>query len=122
MLSIWERNSFIQYDHIIVGGGIVGLCTAFYLKEKFPDQTVMILERGLLPSGASTKNAGFACMGSLTEILDDLHHSTEEEVLELFLLRKGDLSACNNYWVQQIWVTAAMVVMNYFLKMTYSNT
>lgn len=103
MLSIWERNSFIQYDHIIVGGGIVGLCTAFYLKEKFPDQTVMILERGLLPSGASTKNAGFACMGSLTEILDDLHHSTEEEVLELFLLRKRGLER-----LQQLLGTANM--------------
>ena len=91
MLSIWERTHLIQYDHIIIGGGIVGLSTAYYIKQKNPNASVLILERGLLPSGASTKNAGFACMGSLTEILDDLTTSSEDEVLELFLLRKKGL-------------------------------
>lgn len=91
MLSIWEKKYFMHYDHIIVGGGIVGLSTAFYLKKRNPDARVLLLERGLLPSGASTRNAGFACMGSLTEILDDLSISTEEEVLALFLLRKKGL-------------------------------
>ena len=91
MLSIWERNSFIQYDHIIIGSGIVGLTTAWYIKQKFPSQKVLILERGLLPSGASTKNAGFACMGSLTELIEDMNTTSAEEVLELFLLRKKGL-------------------------------
>ena len=91
MLSIWERNQFVRYDHILIGSGIVGLSAAYYLKKRFPAASVLILERGLLPSGASTKNAGFACMGSLTEILDDLTTSTEEEVLNLFLLRKRGL-------------------------------
>lgn len=91
MLSIWERNHFIHYNHIIVGSGIVGLCTAYYLKMQNPSQSVLVVERGLLPSGASTKNAGFACMGSLSELLADLQTATEEEVLELFLLRKGGL-------------------------------
>ena len=91
MLSIWERNEFIHYDSVVIGSGIVGLTTAYYLKKKYPTKSVLILERGLLPSGASTKNAGFACMGSLTEILDDLKTSSEEEVLQLFLLRKKGL-------------------------------
>jgi len=92
MLSIWERNEFIHYDNIIIGSGIVGLTTAYYLKIKHPLKSVLILERGLIPTGASTKNAGFACMGSLTEILDDLKTSSEEEVLNLFLLRKKGLA------------------------------
>jgi len=91
MYSIWERNSFSTYDHIIIGGGIVGLSTAYYIKKNFPSDSILLLERGILPTGASTKNAGFACMGSATELLDDLSHSTEEEVLELFLLRKKGL-------------------------------
>ena len=37
----------------------------------------------MFPQGASTKNAGFACFGSLSEILDDLNHHSEEEVLKL---------------------------------------
>jgi len=91
MLSIWERNEFIKYDHVIIGSGIVGLTTAYFIKKKYPTKSVLVLERGLLPTGASTKNAGFACMGSLTEILDDLKTASEEEVLELFLLRKKGL-------------------------------
>jgi len=37
----------------------------------------------MLPQGASTKNAGFACFGSLSEIIDDLKSHSEEEVIEL---------------------------------------
>lgn len=91
MLSIWERNSLIQYDHIILGSGIVGLSTAYYLRERFPKHRILILERGLLPSGASTKNAGFACMGSLSELLDDRNRNSVDEICELFALRRNGL-------------------------------
>lgn len=91
MLSIWEKQQFIHYDHIIVGGGIVGLTTAFYIQQKYPSHRVVVLERGLFPSGASTKNAGFACMGSPTELLGDLAVMSADKVLSLFLLRKKGL-------------------------------
>ncbi|MEQ8471917.1 MAG: FAD-dependent oxidoreductase [Marinoscillum sp.] len=71
MLSFWERESLLKYDVIIVGAGITGLSTAASLKEKHPDLDVLILERGTLPSGASTKNAGFACFGSISELVND---------------------------------------------------
>jgi glycine/D-amino acid oxidase-like deaminating enzyme len=67
----------------IIGSGIVGLTAAITLKEQQPELRVAIIERGFLPYGASTRNAGFACFGSLTELLDDLEHSTEDEVLAL---------------------------------------
>jgi gamma-glutamylputrescine oxidase len=91
MLSFWESTYFIAYDYIIIGGGIVGLTTAFYLRKKFPNAAILILEYGLLPSGASTKNAGFACIGSPSELLHDLQSMTEKEVLNLFALRKSGL-------------------------------
>jgi glycine/D-amino acid oxidase-like deaminating enzyme len=83
MYSIWEKNSFIHYDCIIVGSGILGLSTAISMKDKSPSTEVLILERGTLPSGASTKNAGFACFGSLTEILSDIKRIGENETLSL---------------------------------------
>lgn len=83
-LSYWEYKSwFSKIDYTIIGSGIVGLTTAIALKEKYPDKKVILLEKGLLPQGASTKNAGFACFGSLSEILDDLKTHSEDEVLEL---------------------------------------
>ncbi|GEP96490.1 NAD(P)/FAD-dependent oxidoreductase [Chitinophaga cymbidii] len=91
MLSYWEKQSLLHYDCIILGSGIVGLSTAISLKEKAPRKRILVLERGLLPTGASTKNAGFACIGSLTEILDDLEHMTPEEVVALVQLRRKGL-------------------------------
>jgi len=92
MISYWEKKNFIQYDYIVIGAGIVGLSTAIHLKVKFPDKSVMVVERGIFPSGASSRNAGFACFGSVSEILDDLEHLTEDEVVELVAKRYNGLS------------------------------
>lgn len=91
MLSFWEQDKFLSYDYVIVGSGIVGLSTAISIKEKDSKASVLVLERGLLPTGASTKNAGFACFGSLTELLDDLQGMTEEETMHLVNQRVSGL-------------------------------
>ena len=83
-LSYWEIKSwFTNIDFTIVGSGIVGLSAALFLKEEHPKATILILEKGILPQGASTKNAGFACFGSLSEIIDDLKSHSQQEVYEL---------------------------------------
>lgn len=93
MFSYWEQQSFLDYDHIVVGAGIVGLSVAVELRQCYPDARVLLLERGLITTGASSRNAGFACMGSATELLDDLSKMKEDEVLTLFERRKKGLSA-----------------------------
>lgn len=83
-LSFWERESwFNNIDYTIVGSGIVGLMCAIRLREKDANSKIVILEKGLLPNGASTKNAGFACFGSISELLEDLKTHSEEEVVSL---------------------------------------
>jgi glycine/D-amino acid oxidase-like deaminating enzyme len=83
-LSYWEIKTWLtDIDFTIVGSGIVGLNCALQLKKQYPKSKILILEKGILPQGASTKNAGFACFGSLSEIIDDLQHHSEEEVLQL---------------------------------------
>lgn len=83
MLSFWEKQHFVQYDYVIVGSGIVGLSAAVSIKEANRKASVLILERGLFPTGASTKNAGFACFGSLTELVADLKEMGEVEMTAL---------------------------------------
>jgi glycine/D-amino acid oxidase-like deaminating enzyme len=83
MLSFWEKNSFLNYDYIIIGSGILGLSCACSIKEKNPSTSVLILEKGIFPEGASTKNAGFACFGSLTEILSDFERIGEDDTISL---------------------------------------
>lgn len=91
-LSYWEiKNWFTNVDFAIVGSGIVGLHTALRLRERFPDSKILVLEKGPLPQGASTKNAGFACFGSLSEIIDDLKTHSEEEVIALIQKRWSGL-------------------------------
>jgi len=83
-LSYWElKNWFTNVDYTVVGSGIVGLHAALRLRERFPDSKILVLEKGMLPQGASTKNAGFACFGSISEIIDDLKSHSEEEVFKL---------------------------------------
>lgn len=92
-LSYWEIKSYVSnIDFTVVGSGIVGLNCALGLKARFPKANILILERGVLPQGASTKNAGFACFGSLSEILDDLKTHSENEVIELIEKRRKGLS------------------------------
>lgn len=82
-LSYWEKETYINHTHLLlVGAGIVGLSTAIHYKERYPTKKVTLIERGYLPTGASSKNAGFACIGSPSELLSDLKTSSETEVFD----------------------------------------
>lgn len=86
--SYWERESFLQhFDVLVIGGGIVGLMAAYHAKTQNENIRVGVLEAGFLPSGASTKNAGFACFGSISELLDELETTPIEELLQVVELR-----------------------------------
>lgn len=87
-LSYWEYKSWLSdVDFTIVGSGITGLSCALQLRKRFPKAKTLVLERGSLPQGASTKNAGFACFGSVSELLSDLERHSEDEVLKLVKMR-----------------------------------
>lgn len=96
MLSFWEKNSFLNFEHIVIGSGILGLSVACALKEKNPGTTVLVLEKGIFPSGASTKNAGFACFGSLTEILSDFERTGIDETVSLVEKRWKGINLLRN--------------------------
>jgi len=87
-LSFWEKVTLLEdIDFLIVGSGIVGSACALELRRTNPDAKIVILERSYLPLGASTKNAGFACFGSVTELLDDLENTPKERVWDTVKLR-----------------------------------
>jgi glycine/D-amino acid oxidase-like deaminating enzyme len=79
--SFWEKDSFLKpYDLLIIGAGIVGLSSALFYKKKKPSARVAVLERGFIPKGASTRNAGFACVGSIGEHLADMKKESEKNI------------------------------------------
>jgi gamma-glutamylputrescine oxidase len=80
-LSYWEKSMLTeQIDYLVTGSGIVGAATALKLRELYPEAKIVILDRGYVPTGASTKNAGFACFGSVTELTDDLSKMDAHDV------------------------------------------
>lgn len=96
MLSYWEKNSIDKLDTAIIGGGITGLSTAISLAQRNPLRKIAVLEAGSQPSGASTKNAGFACFGSLTEILYDIDTHGLDETRDLLSKRYVGLEILKN--------------------------
>ena len=87
-ISVWEQESFYSpRDIIIAGAGLAGLWCAYELKKRHPLLTILILEKGPVPLGASTRNAGFACFGSPSEILEDINRLGEEAVLKIVEMR-----------------------------------
>lgn len=96
MISFWEKQWFNKADFTIIGAGIVGLQCATKIKEKFPHREVWILDRAPLSFGASTRNAGFACFGSLGEILDDEKNMGLDNALNLYEMRYRGLNELLN--------------------------
>lgn len=99
MNSIWELDTFYRKrDIIIIGAGFSGLWTAISIKEKYPEKSVLIIERNTIPLGASTRNAGFACFGSLTEVIADSEKMGWEKTLELVKMRFDGLQKIQQYF------------------------
>lgn len=94
--SFWEQDAMLDADFIVVGGGLLGLQTALELRSRLPHAAIRVLERGALPSGASSRNAGFACFGSLTELLHDFDTMGEDAAVRLVAQRWRGLQRLRN--------------------------
>jgi len=92
-LSWWESRYWQQVDVAIVGAGIVGLLSALRIRARKPDYRIVVLDRDPLALGASSRNAGFACFGSVTELQEDIQDKRRDAALELVVRRYEGLQA-----------------------------
>lgn len=98
-ISIWEQETFFrQRDIVIIGAGFTGLWTALHLKKKYPHKAILIVESGIVPTGASGRNAGFACFGSPSEIVSDIETMGLSNALELVAKRYKGLQMIQQYF------------------------
>lgn len=101
-LSIWEKESFYsQQDVIIVGAGLMGLWSALELKTKKKQLRITILERNATPLGASTRNAGFACFGSPTELIHDAATIGTDAMLEVVEMRYKGIEKIKTHFTDE---------------------
>ncbi len=87
MISLWEQQELLRADIVIVGGGIVGLWCALECCRRYPNRRVLLIERATLPLGASTRNAGFATIGTVGESLVHAQQVGDERVAALMVER-----------------------------------
>jgi glycine/D-amino acid oxidase-like deaminating enzyme len=87
-LSIWEKETWYTHqDILIVGAGLMGLWSAWELKKRKPSLRITIIERHTTPLGASTRNAGFACFGSPTELIHNANTMGTDAMLQIVEMR-----------------------------------
>ena len=87
--SYWETDRVLSTaDLLIVGGGFTGLCSAHFSTIKKPSLRITVVDQQAYgQSLASTRNAGFACFGSPTEILSDIESEGIDQALARVKLR-----------------------------------
>src|SRR5689334_8721722 len=90
--SFWEFETYSrEWGVCIIGSGITGLSTGISLLEKNPQLQILVVDRWFIPLGASTRNAGFSCFGSPSEILHDIRKMGEETAVSLISKRWNGL-------------------------------
>lgn len=102
LLSFWEIETYYaDNDIVIIGGGLMGIWTAIELKERNPSLKITIVERHISPLGASTRNAGFACFGSLTELLSDEAKMGTDAMLHIAGMRYKGIQKIKQFVTEQ---------------------
>lgn len=83
-ISYWEKDALAgPWDFVVVGAGVTGLHAAIEIKKQRPRCKVLVLEARSLGAVASTRNAGFLCLGSPSELMADVQKLGENAVGDL---------------------------------------
>ncbi|MBT6326570.1 MAG: FAD-binding oxidoreductase [Bdellovibrionales bacterium] len=97
-VSFWNdqfnshKKTSTSVDVVIIGGGITGLSTAFWLQKEDPSLSIAIVEKHLIGAGASGRNAGFITCGSVEHFSRLVEQYGKERALEIWKFSEENLS------------------------------
>jgi gamma-glutamylputrescine oxidase len=105
--SYWARSlpppapslaSDIDADVVVIGGGLTGLSTAYYLRKAMPSRRVVLLEATVCGNGASGRNGGMVL--TMTE---DRYMRLQDPILDrrIYELTAGNISTLQALAQQQ---------------------
>lgn len=86
------------HDAVVVGAGIVGLTAATAFKRMHPGTSVAVVDADAFSGGGTTRNAGFACFGSASELEADRAQLGDARALQLVRRRVRGLAALRARW------------------------
>ena len=84
---VGEKN----YDVVIVGAGISGLSTAYWLNKEDPSLKIAIVEKSRVAFGASGRNAGFITCGSVEHFNRMINKHGLEQATEIWRFSETNL-------------------------------
>lgn len=94
-VSRWNDKSIgkeeKEYDVVIVGGGISGISTAYWLSKIDPNLKIALIEKNEIGSGATGRNAGFITCGSVEHFNRMVDKHGKKEALEIWQFSEENL-------------------------------
>ncbi|MEY3012717.1 MAG: hypothetical protein RIT45_1452 [Pseudomonadota bacterium] len=98
----WLDKSFgeapVEADVIIVGGGISGFSTAYWLKDAGMD--VVVVDKGDIANGATGRNAGFVTCGSVEHYTRQVSRHGPELAHQLWQLSQDNIRLIREVFVE----------------------
>lgn len=102
--SFWLDRSPLSekqnYDVVIVGAGLTGLATAYWLEKEDPSLKVAVIEKSRLAYGASGRNAGFVTCGSVEHFNRMISKHGLERALEIWKFSETNLNLLEEEIIQ----------------------
>ncbi|MDZ4084114.1 MAG: FAD-binding oxidoreductase [Bdellovibrionales bacterium] len=92
-----EKQTF---DVVIVGAGITGLSTAYWLEKEDPSLKVAIVEKSRVAFGASGRNAGFVTCGSVEHFNRMINKHGMDQAVEIWKFSETNLKLIQEEIVQ----------------------
>jgi gamma-glutamylputrescine oxidase len=95
-VSIWNDvnkrlSGYQEVDIVIVGGGIAGLSTAFWLLRENQSLKIALVEKNEIGSGATGRNAGFITCGSVEHFNRLVDKHGPQEALQIWKFSEKNL-------------------------------
>lgn len=95
------RTEKKTYDVVIVGAGISGLSTAFWLNKEDPTLKIAIVEKNRIGFGASGRNAGFITCGSVEHFNRLISKHGLQEAVEIWKFAETNLKLLQENIIQE---------------------
>jgi hypothetical protein len=89
-----------NFDVVIVGAGITGLSTAYWLEKEDPSLKIAVVEKSRVSFGASGRNAGFITCGSVEHFNRMISKHGLNQALEIWKFSETNLKLLEQEIIQ----------------------
>ena len=97
--SFWQdeaRAPECRVDVAVVGGGVIGCATAYWLQQLAPERSVAVVEAGQLAAGATGRGAGFLLPGGFDAYLAPPHRYDAKQARRQWQFMKENLEVVSS--------------------------